>query len=60
MSTVFHVEPVCPIDGTVRRETRVGLGQDRVRCDHVDSSFHLVIVLTQHQLSPYQAQGKHC
>lgn len=44
----------------VRRETRVGLGQDCVGCDHVDNSFHPVIVLRQHQLSLCQAQGKLC
>lgn len=60
MSTVFYLEWVYPIDGMVRRETRVGLGQDCVGCDHVDNSFHPVIVLRQHQLSLYQAQGKLC
>ena len=58
MSTVFHLEWVYPKDRMVRRETRVCLGQDCVRCDYVDNCFHPVIVLRQ--LFLYQAQGKLC
>lgn len=34
----------------MRRETGVGLGQDYVGCDNLESSFHLEIALSQHCL----------
>lgn len=46
-----YLEWAHPAGWTVRKETRVELGQNCVECDNSESSFHLKIALSQHQLS---------
>lgn len=46
-----YLEWAHPAEWTVRKETGVELDQNCVACDNSESSFHLEIALSQHQLS---------